>query len=132
MIDHERGDILNKLADATGKIDIGRRCFLTALNLLCGPQRFFTNTGASLRRRCTKVIFERLYLDDADGVTGHVLKDRRTELVEAGQTASRRYQRPAPRDGLAWDTNRISPTLTGEAGNGSTEAGLHDPFGPGF
>ena len=121
-IDNERGDILNKLADTTGKIDIGRRFFLSALDLLRDPQRFYTDAGTSLRRALNKVIFERLYVD-VDGVTGHVLKDGLSALVEAGQSASRRYLRPAPRGGLAWATNETSPTLTGEAGDRTTEAG---------
>lgn len=52
-----------------------------ALSTLRDPQRFYPHAGTSLRRALNKVIFERLYVD-ADGVTGHVLKDELLPLVE--------------------------------------------------
>ncbi|WP_131770605.1 recombinase family protein, partial [Candidatus Protofrankia californiensis] len=123
VIDRERNEILSKLADTTGKIDIGRRYFLNALDLLRDPQGFYAKAGTSLRRGLNKVIFDKLYVDDGH-VTAHILNSGLDELVEAGQPTSRRYtRRAAPTPTWTWARDEASPVLADEAGDDSTGAG---------
>ncbi|WP_431607116.1 recombinase family protein [Protofrankia symbiont of Coriaria ruscifolia] len=126
VIDRERNEILSKLADTTGKIDVGRRYFLTALDLLRDPQHFYSEAGTSLRRGLNKVIFDKLYVDDGH-VTAHALNSGLDELVEAGQPTSKRYMRRAARThARGWAQHEASPVLTDEAGDDSTGAGRLD------
>jgi hypothetical protein len=126
VIDRERNEILSKLADTTGKIDVGRRYFLTALDLLRDPSASTPKQAPNLRRGLYEVIFDKLYVDDGH-VTAHTLNSGLDELVEAGQPTSRRYMRRAPHThACGWAQHEASPVLMDEAGDDSTGAGRLD------
>lgn len=65
-------EISEQLANATDRLETGRRFFLTALELLRDPQTFYAQGGSRLKRAMNKLIFTKLYVDGQE-ITGHDL-----------------------------------------------------------
>jgi site-specific DNA recombinase len=98
----QRAEIEGQLADTTSKLDMGRKFFLTALELLRDPQAFYRRGGAGVKHALTKVIFSKLCLDmrDIAVVSAHDLTDGLGDLIAAEERSWTFYRRT---DTLSWD-----------------------------
>ena len=111
-IKRQREDVHQQLQDTSGKLDTGRQFFLAAMELLQGPQVFYTRCGTSLKKAMNKVIFDRLYVEDGK-ITGHKLSEIAKVVVEAEQKA-RPYYRLSTLPELEREAEEVAGRMLGE------------------
>jgi site-specific DNA recombinase len=116
----ERARITEQLADTGSKLDIGRRFFLAALDLLSDPRTFYEHAGTSVRQAMNKVIFTKLWVQNGE-ITGHEPTATMAPLLAAHRALRARRAIPAPRQA---GTNAKSPRRSAEALDQVTEADL--------
>lgn len=73
----EREQISGQLADAGTRLEAGRAFFLSALELLRDPQKFYEHAGTSLKRAMNKIVFSKLFVDGEE-ISRHELTEAET------------------------------------------------------